>query len=161
MFKRILIPTDGSKVARKAIIAGVAFAKEVGASVIGYTASEPIEGFFYEGGGRDLSALKTFEERQRAQALRYLGEVEKAARAAGVACETVVMVTASPYEGILAIARKKKCDLIFMSSHGRGGLASLLLGSVTQKVLAQWQWLSSFNDPRGIYARLPFELELN
>jgi nucleotide-binding universal stress UspA family protein len=135
MFKRILIPTDGSRVARKAIAAGVKLARELGASVIGYNASEPIEGFYYEGGGRSLSARKTLEERKEAQALRYVAEIEKAAHAAGVACNAVVTVTAMPYQGILATARKKKCDLIFMSSHGRGGLASLLLGSVTQKVL--------------------------
>jgi protease-4 len=36
-----------------------------------------------------------------------------------------------------------------------------LAGRVTQKVMAEWRWLSSFDDPQGIYARLPFELELN
>ncbi len=136
MFKRILIPTDGSQVARKAISAGIALAKQLGASVVGYTAVEPLEGFYYEGGGRRLAEFKTLEERNEAQARRYLVEIEKAARTAGVVCEVVVTLTAAPYQGIIATARKKKCDLIFMSSHGRGGLASLLLGSVSQKVLA-------------------------
>ena len=136
MFKRILIPTDGSQVARKAISAGITLAKQLGASVVGYTAVEPLEGFYYEGGGRRLAELKTLEERSEAQARRYLAEIEKAARAARVECEVVVTLTATPYQGIIATARKKKCDLIFMSSHGRGGLASLLLGSVSQKVLA-------------------------
>lgn len=135
MFKRILIPTDGSAVARKAIIGGITLAKQLGASVVGYTAAEPVEGFYYEGGGRRLSQHKTLEERKEAQARRYVGEIEKAARAAGIACEVVVAVSGAPYQGIIDTARKKKCDLIFMSSHGRGGLASLLLGSVTQKVL--------------------------
>ena len=136
MFKKILIPTDGSKVARKAIASGVALAKKRGASVVGYTAAEPIEGFYYEGGGRRLAQFKTLEERKEAQGRGYLAEIEKAARAAGVACEVVITVSAAPHQGIIDTARKKKCDLIFMSSHGRGGFASLLLGSVTQKVLA-------------------------
>ena len=136
MFKRILIPTDGSQVAHKAISAGIALAKQLGSSVVGYTAVEPIEGFYYEGGGRRLAEFKSLEERKEAQARRYLDEIEKAARKAGVACEVVITVSAAPYQGIVATAKKKKCDLIFMSSHGRGGLASLLLGSVSQKVLA-------------------------
>ena len=136
MFKRILIPTDGSQVARKAITAGIALAKQLGASVVGYTAVEPLEGFYYEGGGRRLAELKGLEERSEARARRYLTEIEKAARTARVACEVVVTLTAAPYQGIIATARKKKCDLIFMSSHGHGGFASLLLGSVSQKVLA-------------------------
>ena len=136
MFKRILIPTDGSQVSRKAITAGIALAKQLGASVVGYTAAEPIEGFYYEGGGRRLAEYKTLEERNEAQAQRHVDEIEKAARAARVACEIVMTTTAAPYQGIIATAKKKKCDLIFMSSHGRGGIASLLLGSVSQKVLA-------------------------
>jgi nucleotide-binding universal stress UspA family protein len=136
MFKRILIPTDGSPVARKAINAGIALAKLLGASVVGYTAVEPLEGFYYEGGGRRLAELKTLEERNEAHARRHLAEIEKAARRVDVACEVVVTRTAAPHQGIIATARKKKCDLIFMSSHGRGGFASLLLGSVSQKVLA-------------------------
>ena len=136
MFKRILIPTDGSQVARKAISSGIRLAKQLGASVVGYSAVEPLEGFYYEGGGRRLAEFKTLEERNEAQARRYLAEIEKAARTAGVVCEVVVTLTSAPYQGIIATARKKKCDLIFMSSHGRGGFASLLLGSVSQKVLA-------------------------
>jgi nucleotide-binding universal stress UspA family protein len=136
MFKRILIPTDGSEVARKAISAGIALAKQLGASVVGYTAVEPLEGYYHEGGGRRLVEFKTIEERNEAQARRYLNEIDKAARSAGVKCEVVITVSAAPYQGIIATAKKKKCDLIFMSSHGRGGLASLLLGSVSQKVLA-------------------------
>ncbi len=137
MFRRILIPTDGSKVARKAIKAGVALAKELGAIVIGYTAAEPIAAIYYtEGAGTKLSLRKTLEEYTAEQARRNLHEIEKAARAAGVVCETVMSREARPYEGIIETARKRRCDLIFMSSRGRGELASLLLGSVTQKVLA-------------------------
>jgi len=43
----------------------------------------------------------------------------------------------TPHQGIIDIAKKKKCDVIFMATHGRGKLASLVIGSVTQKVLAQ------------------------
>jgi nucleotide-binding universal stress UspA family protein len=53
-----------------------------------------------------------------------------------VPCETYITTPPTPYEGIIDAAKKKKCDLIFMASHGRGEFASLIVGSVTQKVLA-------------------------
>lgn len=137
MFKRILIPTDGSKIARKAIKAGVAFAKKLGARVTAYYALETVSPLVYgEGYIIDASTLQGFDQRARELGGKYLAEVENAARAAGVGCEAIMTKPATPAEGIIAAAKKKKCDVIFMASHGRGELASLVLGSVTQKVLA-------------------------
>jgi len=48
----------------------------------------------------------------------------------------VVAKALTPYEGIIATAKKRKCDVIFMASHGLRGLSKLIMGSVTQKVLA-------------------------
>ena len=62
--------------------------------------------------------------------------MEKVAKAAGVSCETMMTKPSTAYQGIIDAARRRKCDVIFMASHGRGELASLILGSVTQKVLA-------------------------
>jgi nucleotide-binding universal stress UspA family protein len=137
MFQRILIPTDGSTVARKAIEAAIEFAKEAGASVVGYYAVETIEQLHYADGrsGRPLT-VKALEKDLKEQGQQYLAEIGNAARAAGVACETMMTSPTTPYQGIIDAARKKKCDVIFIASHGRGKLASLLLGSVTQKVLA-------------------------
>lgn len=137
MYKRILIPTDGSKVARKAIRSGIALAKELGASVVGYHAAEPIERVFdAEGASVRPTAIKQFRERVAEQGRRYLAEIAQACKAAGVECETVMTTPATPYQGIIETARKKKCDMILMASHGRGNLETLILGSVTQKVLA-------------------------
>jgi nucleotide-binding universal stress UspA family protein len=80
--------------------------------------------------------LKDFDLQARAQGAKYLAEVEKAARAAGVRCQTLMTRPATTHQGIVAAAKKQKCDVIFMASHGRGEFAALLLGSVTQKVLA-------------------------
>ena len=71
------------------------------------------------------------------QGEQFLAEIKKAADAAGVACETAMTSPAAPHQGIIGAARKKKCEVIFMATHGRGKFASLLLGSVTQKVLTQ------------------------
>jgi len=138
MFKRILIPTDGSAVARKAIKAGIAFAKEIDATVIGYYAVEAIERLYYAAGrsARPIS-IDELQRRLNAQGEQFLAEIEKAAEAAGIACETVMTSPAAPHQGIVDTARKKKCDVIFMATHGRGKVASLLLGSVTQKVLTE------------------------
>jgi len=61
--------------------------------------------------------------------------IERAAKTAGVPCETVSVTDDFPADAILSLAKRRKCDLIFMASHGRRGLSGLLLGSETQKVL--------------------------
>ena len=81
--------------------------------------------------------LKDFEERARGLGRKYLAEVEKAAKAARVPCDTLITKPATAAQGIIDAARKKRCDVVFMASHGRGELATLFLGSVTQKVLAR------------------------
>ena len=137
MFKHVLLPTDGSPVARKAIKGGIALAKELGAKVTAYYSLESAQPYTYSDGYLVPTAtLKDMEQRAREEAAKHLAEVEKAAQAAGVPCQTLVTKPATVYQGIIAAAKKQKCDVIFMASHGRGGLASLLLGSVTQKVLA-------------------------
>jgi nucleotide-binding universal stress UspA family protein len=138
MFKRVLIPTDGSKPARKAIKAGVRLAKELGARVVGYYALEIVQPYVYADGYIiDAGVLKGFEARARAAGEKYLAEVEKAAKAARVPCELVMTKPDTAATGIIGAARKRRCDVIFIGSHGRGELATLVLGSVTQKVLAR------------------------
>lgn len=138
MFSHILIPTDGTELSRKAIEAGVAFARTMGARVTGFFAAPPATPLVY----RDLVPVDymTPEEHEdliRRTAARYLGFVEKAATKAGVPCTSVTVTSDFPAEAILATARKRKCDLIFISSHGRKGIARAILGSQTQKVLAE------------------------
>jgi nucleotide-binding universal stress UspA family protein len=136
MFQRILIPTDGSTIARKAVNAGIAFAKETGASVIAYYALESIERLYLaRGPGSRPLTVKPLEKLMREQGEQYLAEIRKAADAVGVECDTVMTSPATPFQGIIDTSRKKKCDVIFIASHGRDKLATLLLGSVTQKVL--------------------------
>jgi nucleotide-binding universal stress UspA family protein len=136
MFKRILIPTDGSPVAAKAIKAGVALAKEMGASVTGYYAIEPPPTHVYgEGYLADRKLVAELERRTRDVAQRSVDEVSEAARAAGVPCDTVVDKSVVPYKGIIQAAEERKCDAVFMASHGHRGLTGLLIGSVTQQVL--------------------------
>ena len=137
MFKRILIPTDGSEVARKAIDNGISFAKGLGATVIGYYAADALEPVFNpEFASVRPMAMEEFKKRIAEQGQLYLDEIAQACKATGVGCETLMTTPASAYKGIVDAAREKQCDIIFMASHGRGELAALILGSVTQKVLA-------------------------
>lgn len=136
MFKHILIPTDGSPVAAKAIQAGVQLAAEMGATVTGYYAVEPPPTHLYgEGYLAERRLVDELERRAAENAKKSVDEIASAARAAGVKCETLVGKSVVPYKGIVDAAEKNGCDAIFMASNGHRGLTGLLLGSVTQKVL--------------------------
>jgi nucleotide-binding universal stress UspA family protein len=136
MFKHILIPTDGSPVAAKAIKAGVALAKEMGARVTGFYAVEPPPTHLYgEGYLADRNLVDELERRSHDVAQRSVDEIAAAAQEAGVPCDTVVGKSVVPYRGIVDAAEKNQCDAVFMASNGHRGLTGLLLGSVTNKVL--------------------------
>jgi nucleotide-binding universal stress UspA family protein len=136
MFRHILIPTDGSNVSAKAVKAGIAFAKEVGAKVTGYYALHELQHLHktrYGKIGRELSA--ELERRSHEVGERHLAAIRKAAKRAGVKFEALVTTADSPYEGIIKAAKKHSCDIIFMASRGRPSLKRLFIGSVTQQVL--------------------------
>ncbi|MFC3457753.1 universal stress protein [Massilia haematophila] len=136
MFKHILIPTDGSELSERAVLAGVSFAKEVGAQVTGVTALPEFRTFTL-----DSDMIETTEDEYLAASERrgdkFLATIVDAARVAGVTCNTVLARSDRPAEAILQTARERGCDLIIMASHGRHGIGSVLLGSETQKVLVQ------------------------
>lgn len=134
MFKRILLPTDGTEQSERAILAGIGFAKELGAEVIGLTVIPEFHVFTYK--AEMLEETKeVYELESRQHALKNLAYIEGAAREAGVPCRTEQVVSDDPDEAIIATARDRQCDLIAMGSHGRRGIKGVLLGSTTQKVL--------------------------
>ena len=136
MYRHILIPTDGSRLSKKAIVQGVALAKALGAKVTGVFAAPPAVPMIYDdfipaGYPDSDEQARSLERRARL----HLAVVETAAAKAGVACKTVYVANSYPAEAIMATAKKAGCDVICMASHGRRGLAGVLLGSETQKVL--------------------------
>ena len=136
MFKHILIPTDGSDVAAKAIDAGVRLAAEMGAKVPGFHAEQPRPTHLYaKGYAVEKDLIAELDRRSHQFAERCVAQVEDAARADGVPFEAVVVKSIRPYEAIIQAALERNCDAIFMASHGHRGLDGLLLGSVTQQVL--------------------------
>ena len=137
MYKHILLPTDGSKLSTKGVRQGIALAQAVGARVTVLNVAPQFEMVVDEGFVLpNVTALKKrFDEQTAKQARKIVDAAAQEARTARVKCETVIDQSLRPYEAILQHAKKDKCDLIVMSSHGRTGLASLLLGSETSKVL--------------------------
>jgi nucleotide-binding universal stress UspA family protein len=136
MFKHVLLPTDGSPISKRAVKAGVRFAHSVGAKVTGYYAIEMVRPTVYsEGYIPDAQTLAMWDREAKRYGDRHLAAMAKLAKAARVRFDSVCAKAPTPYEGIVTTARKKKCDVIFIASHGRSGFAKLLMGSVTEKVL--------------------------
>jgi nucleotide-binding universal stress UspA family protein len=138
MFKHILIPTDGSRLALKGIKAGVKLARALGARVTGLYVVAPYAPPMYGEAAMYVPGLSARDyKRNGARAARKaLALVESEARRTGVPFAAKVIYGALPWEGILRAARSGKCDAVAIASHGRGGLGGLILGSETQRVLA-------------------------
>jgi nucleotide-binding universal stress UspA family protein len=134
MYTHILIATDGSELAERAVSTGLGLAKVLKARATAVMVSEPwpavVTGEMaigfpneeYEKGAADAAA-------------KVLAGVSQAAKAQGMECATVHVKDQFPAEGIIECAKQQACDLIVMASHGRRGLSRLLLGSQTTRVL--------------------------
>ena len=134
MFQHILVPTDGSDLAEKAIRYGVTLAKDQGAKITAMMASRPYHVMTLEPGMlTDTPAAYAKHVAERTK--KYLDVVAGAAKAAGVLCDIVSFEHEHPYQAIIETARSRGCDLIVMASHGRGGMSAVVLGSQTMKVL--------------------------
>ncbi len=133
MFKKILLPTDGSELSARAIAGAVDMAKKLGAKIVGMTVIEPYS--YSSLSEYRPESFEDYEARMDKAAQERLQSLEAAAKAASVSVETKVAKSFSPYEAIIDMAQKNDCDAIFMASHGRRGLSAVLLGSETQKVL--------------------------
>jgi nucleotide-binding universal stress UspA family protein len=134
MYKHILIATDGSELAGKAVVSGFDLARQLGAKVTAVTVTEPWTAVV-TGEATFGFPVDEYEKSANESATRILSSVGKLARKFDINCATVHAKDQFPAEGILETAKKSACDLIVMASHGRRGLARLLLGSQAVKVL--------------------------
>lgn len=136
MYKHILVATDGSKLSGKAVTHAIALARSLHARLTAFHASPdyplPVyaDGVVYEQLSRREYAAACAKE-----ADKILSAVAAQAKPAGVRFDQDHSISATPWEAILAAARRNKCDAIVMASHGRRGVSAMLLGSETQKVL--------------------------
>ena len=137
MYRHILIATDGSALAEKAVSHGLSLAKSVGAKVTALIVEAPFNVYDVpESKVRLMSeAIERHSEHARQHADRVLRHVADTAKAADVPCETVQIDHDQPYQAIITTAGDQNSDLIVMASHGQSGISALLLGSVTNKVL--------------------------
>jgi len=133
MYQRILVPTDGSDITAKAVTTAINLAKLSGAAIATLCVKEP---FPYSA----ISEMQPvppqeFYDAQERIAAERVKTVLDAAAAVGVACDGATVEALHPWEAILDMAKQKGCDLIVMASHGRRGMAALLIGSETSRVL--------------------------
>ena len=140
MYKHILIPTDGSETAERAIDAGITFASEAKAKVTLFTAvpeyQPPSEAEVF---GRRVVSLWDHERMSRDKAQAILEPAAARMRAAGLEVDTAFAESDRPYQAIIDTAKGRGCDLILMSSHGRHGVSELWYGSQTREVLSHSQ----------------------
>ena len=133
MYKRILVPTDGSDRSVKAVEGAAKFAKPLGATLVVMTVIEPYS--YTNLSEYRPESIEQYDERVTAEAEERLVQASKICDDVGVESKTLMVKSFSPAEAIIEQAEKNVCDIIFMASHGRKGIAAVLLGSETQKVL--------------------------
>ena len=134
MYKNILIPTDGSELADKAVKYGIEFAKDAKAKITVLTVSAPFHVFTFNTQTVE-DTPEDYAKRMKAYTAKTLERAATAAKAAGVACDTLQVEHEHPHQAIIATAKARGCDLIMMASHGRRGISAIVLGSETVKVL--------------------------
>lgn len=136
MYKHLLLPTDGSALSRAAVKAGIAFARDVGATVTGiHVISVPppdqLEAWMHHDAEYAQRRQELFEKFART----YLDFVTESAQAQGVPCTCKAVNGSAPYLAIVTEAQQEKCDLIFLASHGWRGDGAQAMGSETLKIL--------------------------
>lgn len=136
MYQRILVATDGSNLSKKAIKAALGLAGTCQADLVAVRVIPRYVQTYFEGSmPLDPKSVSQIEDQWKAEAEKSLAQVAKAGKAQQVPTQTLVVKGQSVADALIQTAKKSKCDLIVMASHGRKGLSKLLLGSETQHVL--------------------------
>ncbi|MGZ5183839.1 MAG: universal stress protein [Caldimonas sp.] len=134
MYKHLLVPIDGTPLSLHTVEQAVAYARASGARLTFLHVRADL-GARGEGALLHAMSPEAFTEAAAGNAQAIVAKAEASARAAGVACASLVLTSDRTHEAIVEAARGARCDLLFMASHGRRGLKGALLGSVTRKVL--------------------------
>ena len=136
-YKRILLPTDGTALSIKAAKEAAALAKNLKAKLTAIYVMQPfVVPIMLESMPLPAEAFdeRAYRKAVEATAKKALDKTRAAVAAASGECDTLTVTDDQPWKGIVKAA--KKCDLIVMASHGRSGIAAVVLGSETRKVLA-------------------------
>jgi nucleotide-binding universal stress UspA family protein len=136
MYKRILVPSDGSDLSFAAIQAAMRLANSIGAEIVAINIMPTLgQLVFPEYGAYELVSAEEFEKETADEARSILAVAEEEAASLKVQCKTVAKRDSDVFRAIIDAANEYECDLILMASHGRRGVMGLLLGSETTKVL--------------------------
>lgn len=136
MYQKILVATDGSTLSKKAVDSAIELAALCGAALVILKVVPRYPQSYFEGGlALQAAEVKRVEKQWAQEGQAVVDEVQKLAEAQGVAASGITAKSDLVSEAIIAAAKKNKCDLIVMASHGRRGVKRLLLGSETQQVL--------------------------
>jgi nucleotide-binding universal stress UspA family protein len=136
MYKHLLIATDGSELAQRAVEQGLKLAEALKAKASIITVTEPWDALVF-GEATAVLPPAAYEENVTIAATRILDNVKATAEKLGQSCDTLHVKDRFPAEGIVECAAEKGCDLIVMASHGRRGLRRLILGSVANEVVTR------------------------
>jgi nucleotide-binding universal stress UspA family protein len=136
MYQRILVATDGSTLSKKAVNHALELAQLSGAELVALKVTPRYPQAYFDGGlALAQDDINKIEKQWASQAQDVLDKIVKSAKSKGVNAKAVVAKSDLVSDAIIATAKKSKCDLIVMASHGRKGIKRLLLGSETQQVL--------------------------
>ncbi len=136
MYQRILVATDGSTLSKKAVSSAIALSALTGAELVALKVVARYPQSYFEGGlALQAEEISRVEKQWALDGQSVVDAVQKAATSKGVKARAITMKSDLVAEAIIAAAKKHKCDLIVMASHGRRGIKRLLLGSETQQVL--------------------------
>lgn len=136
MYQKILIATDGSTLSRKAVSSGLQLAALTGADIVALKVVPRYPISYFEGGvALSVNNVVDVEKQWAEAAMAVVEKVKDAAEAEGIKAKAMTVSSDFTAEAIINAAKKHKCDLIVMASHGRKGIKRLLLGSETQHVL--------------------------
>jgi nucleotide-binding universal stress UspA family protein len=140
MYKRILLATDGSALSKKAHKSAVQLAALMDAQLFAVKVIPRYPVAYFEGAiAIDPATVKQVETQWETDAKKVLESVVALGSAAGVTVKPIVVRSDLIADAVMSAAKKQKCDLIVMASHGRRGIKRLLLGSETQHVLTHSQ----------------------
>ena len=136
MYQRILVATDGSTLSKKAVSSAIALAAVTGAELVALKVVARYPMSYFEGGVvMPATEIARVEKQWTENGQAIVDAVQKSALAKGVKTKALTVRSDLVSDAIIAAAKKHKCDLIVMASHGRRGIKRLLLGSETQLVL--------------------------
>jgi nucleotide-binding universal stress UspA family protein len=137
MYDKILVATDGSSLSKKAVSSAISLAALTGASLVALKVIPRYPQSYFEGGlALQAAEVGRIEKQWADEGQAVVDEVKKLAELQGVKTRPLTVKSDIVSEAVIATAKKHKCDLIVMASHGRKGVKRLLLGSETNQVLA-------------------------